>query len=100
LDQGVKTLFFDTLSCSGRQFIHQQPGCMVEDIGIKRQFELYQEISQISGQDIPIIDSNDVLKDPERMLRLLCDKLGVEFMPAMLNWPQGRREKGNPAPAL
>jgi hypothetical protein len=65
--------------------------CSVEDIGIKRQFELYQEISQISGQDIPIIDSNDVLKDPERILRLLCDKLGVEFMPSMLNWPQGSR---------
>jgi hypothetical protein len=65
--------------------------CSVEDIGIKRQFELYQEIGQISGQDIPIIDSNDVLKDPERILRLLCDKLGVEFMPSMLNWPQGSR---------
>jgi hypothetical protein len=65
--------------------------CSVEDIGIKRQFELYQEISQISGQDIPIIDSNDVLKDPERILRLLCEKLGVEFMPAMLDWPHGSR---------
>jgi len=65
--------------------------CTVEDIGIKRQFELYQDISQISGQDIPIIDSNDVLKDPERILRLLCEKLGVSFMPAMLNWPKGCR---------
>jgi hypothetical protein len=65
--------------------------CSVEDIGIKRQFELYQDISQISGQDIPIIDSNDVLKNPERVLKLLCEKLGVAFMPAMLNWPQGSR---------
>ena len=65
--------------------------CLVADIGIKRQFELYQDISQISGQDIPIIDSNDVLKSPERILRLLCEKLGVSFMPTMLNWPQGSR---------
>ena len=65
--------------------------CSVEDIGIKRQFELYQDISQISGQDIPIIDSNDVLKDPERILRLLCERLELPFMPAMLNWPQGSR---------
>ena len=65
--------------------------CSVEDIGIKRQFELYQEISQASGQDIPIVDSNDVLKDPENTLRLLCEKLSVPFMPAMLNWPKGSR---------
>ena len=65
--------------------------CSVEDIGIKRQFELYQEISQASGQDIPIVDSNDVLKDPENTLRLLCEKLSVPFMPAMLDWPKGSR---------
>jgi hypothetical protein len=66
--------------------------CSAEDIGIKRQFELYQDISEISGQNIPIIDSNDVLKEPERVLRLLCDKLGVSFTPAMLKWPQGCRK--------
>jgi hypothetical protein len=65
--------------------------CSVEDIGIKRQFELYQDISQISGQDIPIIDSNDVLKNPECVLRLLCEKLGVSYIPEMLSWPQGSR---------
>lgn len=65
--------------------------CSVDDIGIKRQFELYQDISEVSGQDIPIVDSNDVLKNPERTLRLLCEKLGVPFMPEMLNWPKGSR---------
>ena len=65
--------------------------CTAEDIGIKRQFELYQEISQISGQDIPIIDSNDVLKDPQRILGVLCEKLGIPFLPTMLKWPQGTR---------
>ncbi len=65
--------------------------CSVEDIGIKRQFELYQDISQISGQDIPIIDSNDVLKNPECVLRLLCEKSGVSYIPEMLSWPQGSR---------
>jgi hypothetical protein len=65
--------------------------CSAEDIGIQRQFELYQEITRISGQDIPIIDSNDVLKDPERILKRLCEKLGVSFTPTMLKWPQGTR---------
>ena len=65
--------------------------CSAEDIGIERQFELYQDITQITGQDIPIIDSNDVLRDPHRILSLVCEKLGVSFMPSMLEWPTGSR---------
>ncbi|HEY4756944.1 MAG TPA: hypothetical protein VIH43_00185, partial [Chthoniobacterales bacterium] len=34
----------------------------------------------------------DVLRNPERMLRLLCDAVAVEFNEAMLSWPLGRRE--------
>ena len=40
----------------------------------------------------PVIDADDVLRDPERMLRLLCDAIGVEFSDAMLSWPPGPRE--------
>ena len=65
--------------------------CSANDIGIIRQAELYQEISAISGQTIPVLDSNDVLKDPEQMLQKLCQALSVPFDNAMLQWPTGRR---------
>jgi hypothetical protein len=26
------------------------------------------------------------------MLTVLCDALGIEFLPAMLSWPKGRRD--------
>jgi hypothetical protein len=29
---------------------------------------------------------------PERMLRLLCEAVGVEFSKSMLSWPPGLRE--------
>jgi hypothetical protein len=32
-----------------------------------------------------------VLENPERMLRLLCEAVGVEFSKAMLSWPPGLR---------
>ena len=65
--------------------------CSVEDIGIKRQFQLYQVISDLTKQDIPIIDSNDVLQNPQGMLKGLCEKLGIAFSTKMLSWPKGRR---------
>ena len=65
--------------------------CNAEDIGIIRQAELYQEISRISGQTIPVIDSNDVLKAPQFILSELCQRLNIAFEPEMLNWPAGPR---------
>ncbi len=44
------------------------------------------------GKVPPVIDARDVLQDPERTLRLLCEAVGVEFDRAMLSWPPGLRE--------
>ena len=66
--------------------------CSVEDIGIKRQYELFVEIGKITGQQMPVVDSPSVLKDPERILRVLCESLGVEFDCSMLRWPTGKRD--------
>lgn len=66
--------------------------CTLEDIGIKRQYQLYQEITALTGQDIPIIDSNDVLKNPEKMLSALCEMLSIPFYQEMLSWPAGKRD--------
>jgi hypothetical protein len=33
-----------------------------------------------------------VLENPERMLRLLCEAVGVDFSESMLSWPPGLRE--------
>ena len=40
----------------------------------------------------PVIDAKDVLQNPERILRLLCEAIGVEFSESMLSWPSGFRE--------
>lgn len=65
--------------------------CCAEDIGIIRQAQLYKEISQLTGQDIPIIDSNDVLQNPKAILSKLCERLNIPFDEGMLVWPAGQR---------
>lgn len=66
--------------------------CSAEDIGIIRQAELYHALTQTTGQNIPVIDSNAVLADPEKQLTLLCNALQVDFQPEMLSWPKGPRD--------
>jgi hypothetical protein len=59
-----------------------------DDIGILQQLELRVQL----GNDVPVIDATDFLRDPEGYLRWLCDYVGVEFTDAMLSWRAGPRD--------
>ena len=64
----------------------------LEDIGFVQQAEIFDWARAESGAIPPVIDAHDVLENPERILRLLCEAIGVEFTDAMLSWPPGLRE--------
>lgn len=66
----------------------------LNDVGIKRQFELYQFLD--GRGNIPIVvDSSEVLKDPQAGLVTLCGALGIPFDSNMLKWTPGPlREDG------
>jgi len=61
------------------------------DVGFQRQRELFEMVCAL-GTTPPVIESNDVLKDPSDTLGKLCDALRISFDPAMLQWPAGRRD--------
>src|SRR5436853_517914 len=63
----------------------------VEELGFVQQAEIFEFVQRQTGSVPPVIDADDVLRDPERVLRLLCDAVGVEFTEAMLSWPRGPR---------
>ena len=67
------------------------PSVSQDDIGIIRQHQLYREISQSTGQAIPIIDSDDVLANPQSVLSQVCEQLNIPFQASMLSWPAGKR---------
>ena len=48
----------------------------------------YQQVLKRINQ----LDADDVLANPEGMLRALCGALDISFAPAMLSWPAGRRD--------
>ena len=64
----------------------------LEDIGVVQQAEIFDWVCARTNAVPPVIDAHDVLENPEKMLRLLCGAVGVEFMEAMLSWPPGLRE--------
>ena len=68
------------------------PEPRLEDTGLPQQVELFAAVRDRSGAVPPVLDARDVLEDPRRLLGLLCERLGVPFSEAMLEWPPGPRE--------
>ena len=73
-------------------YIKKNPEPELNDLGFVQQAEIFDFVRRQTDSIPPVIDAGDVLRDPERLLRLLCDAIGVEFSDAMLSWPPGRRE--------
>ncbi|MGI9246092.1 MAG: HAD family hydrolase [Steroidobacteraceae bacterium] len=59
--------------------------------GLPQQVEIFEQVVERTGRLPPVLDSADLLQQPETMLRLLCDALGLPFSERMLWWPPGRR---------
>lgn len=56
------------------------------DIGFEQQAALFERFPG------PVLDSVDIRRDPEGMLKKLCDIIDLDFNPAMLSWPAGPKE--------
>jgi hypothetical protein len=61
-----------------------------------RQAEFFEREADRLGRAPPVIDANDVLADPTRVLSKLCMALGIPWDPAMLRWKAGRRGTDGP----
>ena len=65
---------------------------LLTDTGLPQQVEIFEDVRRRTGEVPPVIDSKDLLEDPEGILTLLCEALGVPFTDGMLSWAPGRRE--------
>lgn len=57
----------------------------------------YHELRQLhdflreQGQDPLVIESENLLKDPEGVMKMWCEEVGIEFDEKMLSWETGTR---------
>lgn len=60
----------------------------LNDIGIKKASELFVFLKK-NGKTPIVIDSDELLKNPETYLKKLCDLLKIPFSEKMLRWKKG-----------
>jgi len=72
-------------------YVRKREDFTLAEIGLPTQVELFFRAGDRLGHTPPVVEGQDVLADPEGILRALCDALGISFDPAMLSWAPGRR---------
>jgi hypothetical protein len=60
----------------------------LKDIGIKKASELFLFLKE-NGKTPIVIDSDELMLNPENYLRKLCHGLNIPFQESMLSWPEG-----------
>lgn len=64
----------------------------LEDTGLPQQVALFRWQAERTGETPLVVDSRELLLDPEGVLTQLCTGAGISFDPAMLSWQEGPRE--------
>lgn len=60
----------------------------IADIGIKMQYDLFQELKK-ANKLAAVIDARKLLLNPPKVLAQLCQQLGIPFEETMLKWEAG-----------
>ena len=67
------------------------PEVRLEDTGLPQQVELFGAERARTGRTPAVLDSRDLVDDPEGCLRALCAAVGIDFDEGMLAWEPGPR---------
>ena len=62
------------------------------DTGLDLQWKLYKNLKRLGNKPI-VIDSRELLMNPEDILKKLCRHLKLEFFNTMLSWPAEPRKE-------
>ena len=77
-------------------YLRKREAAVFEDFGLERQAEFFDRETDRLGQAPPVVDANDILRNPRCVLSRLCEALDLPWDQAMLSWSSGRRETDGP----
>ncbi len=70
----------------------QLPDANLYDTGLAVQWQLYRDLVAANRRPV-VLDSRELLLNPETVLEKLCHHIGLDFCDSMLTWPTGPRQE-------
>ena len=59
------------------------------EVGFPEQRALFDLLTALKGTPPPVIDSDDLLEDPDKMVTAFCDAVDIPFMSNAMTWEPG-----------
>ena len=64
----------------------------IQQLGYLQQIEIYEMLTKEMRTSPIIIDAQDLLREPKKILIEICENLKIKFEDKMLSWPPGVRK--------
>lgn len=70
-----------------------KPDMTCEEVGIENLWTTYARVAEFSPSPPPVVDSDDLVADPEMTMARYCRAVGIPFQRAALTWAVGHRRE-------
>lgn len=68
------------------------PDVTRDEIGFERLHEIYERVVAVTGQSPPVVEADDLVRQPAEIVRAYCLAVGIPFRPEALEWDPGWRD--------
>lgn len=76
-----------------RSYLAVRRNPRIHEIGFEAQYEVYSEVSRLTGRDPVVVDADDLMRRPADTIKAYCAHAGIDFRPHALSWqPSDRPE--------
>ena len=72
---------------------HHWPDFTQDEVGFDSLAKLYKRLKERDDAPTPVIESNDLLADPQGTIRAYCNAVGIPFIAEALSWEAGERKE-------
>ena len=69
------------------------PNFHISETGFAEQRALFDYLTAKHNQPPPVIDSDDLLQDPPKIVAAWCEAMGIPFIAEALRWTPGERQE-------
>lgn len=64
-----------------------------KEVGFAEQRALFDRLCDRDGEPPPVLDSDDLMENPYKMVKAWCQAVGIRFVPEALSWQPGARDE-------
>lgn len=64
-----------------------------KEVGFAEQRALFDRLCDRDGEPPPVLDSDDLMESPYKMVKAWCQAVGIRFIPEALSWQPGARDE-------